>query len=119
MNTQVFYCPKCALKHRPQLDDLFVTVGNKDQFIVHVVQYLDKMSVGFTPHIIKMTKSENGVVHFTYRCGMQDCGVIIELNEAKRTAMAWEIKNTELKGVMPVKDFNAMISYRDSDYELD
>jgi len=119
MNTVWFYCPKCATRKRPQLDDLFVTVGKKDNFIVHIVQFHDKHNDGFCPHTVKMTKSENGFVYFTYRCGMDGCGYIVELDEPNRKAMAWEIKGAETKSSIPIAQWNAMIMYRDPDFELD
>jgi hypothetical protein len=118
MNTVLFYCVRCATAHRPHDGDLFVTTGKKDNYIIHIVEFEHK-NYGFSPHTVKMTKSENGNVFFTYRCAMNRCGYIIEANKEKKTAMAWEIKGRESIGVMPIKEWNAMIMYYDDDYSLD
>ena len=117
--TRVMFCSNCFKNHRPNKENVFVTIGRTHQkYIVRTVELYGQM--GFTPHIIHLLKSEKGFVYFTSYCAIDECGCDISCKEevGKFTIQPKQVIRPVQK--MPIKEWNFMIQYtRDSDFYLD
>lgn len=116
-HNRTFYCPQCFASGRPHVDDRFVSIDSKGRYVVHLVEHTENSNKGFVPHIVTLTESETNAVHFTYICAMHGCGHIVTVKEKSATVL--QLTGKLYKGVMPVKDWNALMGYIDHDFDLD
>lgn len=118
-HNRTFYCPHCFARGRAKDGDHFVLIDNKGRYEVHTVEFAERMNRGFTPHVIEMKKSADGNVHFDYTCAMHDCGHFIQWNRDKEHWMVTVFQTKIQKGVMTVKDWNALIGFIDDGFQLE
>ena len=114
---RVQFCQRCYDNQYPTKNLLFVTIGRKKQtYLVRLVLLFGTR--GFTPHIIQMIQSANGLVRYSSYCSINGCGCDITVDEDSGSSL---ISPTNMDIFdMPIREWNHMVLYtKDSDYFLD
>lgn len=115
MLTRLGYCEQCSKAHRPKTNQIFIAFGAKSQTFFGEIA-LHSALKGMTPHIYEFHKLIDGTVHFFKICCMVGCGTkLIDENGKKFVVTVdekWE------SGCMPLKDWNALVLFKDTGFRI-
>jgi hypothetical protein len=108
------YCHQCFINNRPRYDQKLVLHGSNrnDNYVYAAVRNGIR---GFSPHLVELLQTQNDVIHFRYACSMHYCGITTSKTD---TPGRVELTVSWKQGTMTVKDWNALIDFKHTGYEV-
>lgn len=111
--TRPGWCEECSKKERPRINDQFIVMGSRG-WHMYIAEF--NRPPGFTPHLYKLVKVIGENVVYEYLCCMHNCGCDIYYDQQKQ-GYQFQLHDSQWKrGILPIKDWNALQQYFDSDY---
>jgi hypothetical protein len=108
-----FYCPNHKIHDKAT--HYVVWGGTRQKLILYKIEW--NVKNGMTPHLIvwKGLVKENKFMSINISCGVLGCGVSLKKEEDDSyTPVFNKIQSTEL----PLKEWNALVMFRNTNYEL-
>lgn len=113
--TRCGFCETCFYNNRPTRKDYFAVKGGKtNKYYVHKVDSPHK--AGYVPMIFTLEKSDTKYVYFSQVCSICGCGLELQY-DAQDKAYINVLTVTHSK--MSIKDWNALVMFKDTGYRLD
>lgn len=110
------WCDRCAKENRPHTGQHYLALGASGNYHVYIVQRIAPF-YGFTPHLYRIIKVINQDVIYEMCCCMHHCGVERKQNNVDQCWDYITIKSQWRRGMMLLKDWNALQQFkRDNDY---
>jgi len=118
MFTRVAFCESCFNKQLPQDGTFFILFGHSTQnYHKHRVdKHVHAKEYGFTPHLMNVISTANGIVKIEMVCSIVGCGLYLGTPDSNKDREV--IFTRTMFTDIPEEEFKALYQFKNTGYEI-